>query len=797
MKKYIIHIISLVLLTFFYGCSKEELQVSFTSNGGSRTLTLTLTHAGMESRATPDGEDDLNENAINRVDLFLYPTDKTNSNAVFSKTGITTFTSKDDKVVINLDVPMSAVEALFPNGVNTCEAYVIVNRPTESAIPEKTDMASLKAISITSPFDSKVDKEGNAIEQYEFVMDGYSTRITYADDAISGSIAAERSAAKITLTITGIEKDLTDEGGTKWIPLPGQMQVMFYNGVKTSQVNTKSVPVDGVYFNLGPDKGRGFTDSEVEVEVNGVKETQTHYNHAIPFYSYPSDWSKQTPDKEAHMVLMLPWEANGQQTNFYYEVPIDDINKKLVRNTYYQIKLVVGVLGSTELNDEIVKLTPNCILLNWGEEQINAELDQPRYLVAEDVIKIYNQNSVKISFESSHDVEILNSDGKNIITYHPDLSSVKVNEDQYSFTSTDDGIFNNSTKGITLSVDNNSRVVNYSKTLNNTFNDPNFDFTEYRTVLTIRHIGNTKKELEKQITIIQYPAIYGEVEVNTDYYATPGNPNSGTSGYNNDNGFVWVNGYQGGYNSNNPQDYFCRANGISGTDECANRLIFNITSTQGTNYIIGDPRTTAIDNTLIDAKCKYRGNNFNTSNSYTAWVQANALYDNNSSRGLKYYYPTDVDYTSSTTMENSRTKNMIAPRFMVASSYGAIYPSDHAPRRYLDAIRKRCASYQEDGYPAGRWRVPTEAELRFLVYLDNGAGKIPDLYDNMAYWSAHGYGIVDGTNVNMEYSTDRGSTSVSVRCVYDLWYWEDRLPDSQRDVFTWGDYPRNDYPPTN
>ena len=140
---------------------------------------------------------------------------------------------------------------------------------------------------------------------------------------------------------------------------------------------------------------------------------------------------------------------------------------------------------------------------------------------------------------------------------------------------------------------------------------------------------------------------------------------------------------------------------------------------------------------------------------------------------------------------------MIAPRFMVASSYGAIYPSDHAPRRYLDAIRKRCASYQEDGYPAGRWRVPTEAELRFLVYLDNGAGKIPDLYDNMAYWSAHGYGIVDETNVNMEYSTDRGSTSVSVRCVYDLWYWEDRLPDSQRDVFTWGDYPRNDYPPTN
>lgn len=142
MKKYIIHIISLALLTFFYGCSQEELQSTF-APGNGRTLTLTLTHAGMESRATTSaGEEDLNENAINRVDLFLYPNDGTDSDAVFSKTGINTFTSKEDgKVVINLDVPMSAVEALFPNGVNTCEAYVIVNRPAESAIP--TDRKSV------------------------------------------------------------------------------------------------------------------------------------------------------------------------------------------------------------------------------------------------------------------------------------------------------------------------------------------------------------------------------------------------------------------------------------------------------------------------------------------------------------------------------------------------------------------------------------------------------------------------------------------------------------------------------
>ena len=91
MKKYIIHIISLALLTFFYGCSQEELQSTF-APGNGRTLTLTLTHAGMESRATSAGVEKLNENLIDRVDLFLYPKDGTGSDAVFSKTGINTFT---------------------------------------------------------------------------------------------------------------------------------------------------------------------------------------------------------------------------------------------------------------------------------------------------------------------------------------------------------------------------------------------------------------------------------------------------------------------------------------------------------------------------------------------------------------------------------------------------------------------------------------------------------------------------------------------------------------------------------
>ena len=762
MKKYIIHIISLALLTFFYGCSQEDIQATM-KPGNSRTLTLTLTHAGMESRATSAGVEKLNENLINRVDLFLYPKDGTGSDAVFSRTGINTFTSKEDgRVVINLDVPMAAVEKLFPEGVTTCEAYVIVNRPTKSAIPTNTDMASLKAISITSEL-------GANKAQDEFVMDGHSMNITYANNAISGSIAAERSAAKITLTITEIEKDLTDEGGTTWTPLPGQMQVMFYNGVKTSQVNTASVPADGVYFNLVGENGRGFTNSEVEVEVNGVKETQTHYNHAIPFYSYPSDWGKKTPDKEAHMVLMLPWEANNQQTNFYYEVPIDDINKKLVRNTYYQIELVVGVLGSTELNDEIVKLTPTCILLNWGEEQINADLDQPRYLVAEDVIKIYNQNSVNIPFESSHDVTITSKS-----CYKPNLNPKSGESDETPVEVTDDNL------------DVSGRTISYNRTLDNNFTSGTFDFTPYYTTFTITQTGNTGKELSKEITIIQYPAIFGEKEVNSDYENNSSH-----------HGFTFVNGYYGsGTGREDGQDYFDNVIGAPSSSVSSNAmLVFTVTTTEGTNYVIGDPRETSYTFNKDDA----------------VWATANAIYDGNSDRELNYYYGTETAHNAlknasiSTRTQTAiypndaaaaaaeRTYNMIAPKFRISSGYGAI--DTDGERQYYDLMKKRCASYQEDGYPAGRWRLPTKAELEFIFYLSN-TGKVPQLFVSyMDYWCAHGYATPgDNGYAEMGYKTNYGSSDyISVRCVYDDWYWgsEPVLKTvDEKNIFTWGDIPR-------
>ena len=107
----------------------------------------------------------------------------------------------------------------------------------------------------------------------------------------------------------------------------------------------------------------------------------------------------------------------------------------------------------------------------------------------------------------------------------------------------------------------------------------------------------------------------------------------------------------------------------------------------------------------------------------------------------------------------------------------------------------RCASYQEDGFPAGRWRVPTTAEVAFIVSLQQKSVIQEIFYKNNQnvyndYFSSTD--LVNGAG-NIQIGHDHGDGTFSVRCVYDDWYW-----GSEREArtntnysgdyeFTWGD----------
>ena len=312
------------------------------------------------------------------------------------------------------------------------------------------------------------------------------------------------------------------------------------------------------------------------------------------------------------------------------------------------------------------------------------------------------------------------------------------------------------------------------------------DVAEYTFTVRVQNSAG----VSKNITIIQRPPLLIENDKNSDVdnqgavyvnYYTSGNNNS----Y---NGYVYS-------TSNNSRRWIGGVNGIasSGSNRNPNMYVVS-TSVAPSGMMIADPRQSTIS---------YCGE---TSYDWSS-PQGYAIGTNNQ-RVLQYYYPAD---------ETDAGLNKVAPKFRIASSYGRIVANNSNYLTYSDA-QKRCASYQEDGFPAGRWRIPTKAEMEFLITLSN-IEVIPSLFTPTAYtysnyyspnyyqggyWTADGGVIYPWTNGTIgylnatEFATHSGySTSNTgyamatngVRCVYDEWYWgtEDRLASNQRTRFTWGD----------
>ncbi|MBQ9194265.1 MAG: hypothetical protein IJ152_01285, partial [Bacteroidales bacterium] len=177
-------------------------------------------------------------------------------------------------------------------------------------------------------------------------------------------------------------------------------------------------------------------------------------------------------------------------------------------------------------------------------------------------------------------------------------------------------------------------------------------------------------------------------------------------------------------------------------------------------FVLGDPRQGTVDN-LRDGMEEY-------------YATAPAI-EGGEPRSLSWYYPTE---------KSERTRHMLAPAYRVStklsgSEYGG-YPMEQA--------KMRCAAFQENGFPAGRWRLPTEAEIRFIANLS--AHKVFEWQFGGAYWSANGPVNVDR---NSQKVTRTQQTTAMLRCVYDSWYWGDERVldnDGLPTIFTWGDKQR-------
>lgn len=810
MKHTLFYLWTIFFMGIISSCTEEHIMQW---NPENTKLTISYSTVELVTRTVP-GITDLNENKVNNVTCFLYLGNNGTKEADIVKE-------------VNIDIPDVSSPTVFTinfteeeirkfEGKTSLMLYVVANSPIELS---NGTIAEIKKQQI-------VDTEFSVGNQPEtFVMDGQlsmnvqlktdgSLEYTYPEG--KDILKLTRSAAKIMLHVHA--NNVTTEDNTTWMPQTEAMKVYFHNGVKYGCIDAGTnicLPEnesmiqnnDKYYFSLKDEnQAIGFnTDAKVQPEGTTVEYTQQN----TPFYSYPQLW-EDVLDTAPYLMLVIPWKKDTEEDEnqefvyYYYQIPISALDKRLERNHFYKIFVDVKALGSL-VPTEPVTLTPSYIVVNWGgPEDIIVGLKQYRYLVAEKNEYVMNNvNEFTIPFITSHqcklqNVQVLMDDLTSVadLSSYNDISTVAkqdpVKRDQpqgngsYFYENTlyrnsevtpctnpdEDGV-------LTVALDNTNFTISIEHVLDNNTEiseqdaeKRKYDYRPIKITFDIVHADN--EQYKESFTVIQYPMMYVEAEWNNSFGENSKTDDAVGTEY---RGYVFVNENQlttDKYNWNMVRG--CYDNYKNSNHNPCMYVVTITALDKDSPYILGDPRT---------------GQRLSDGNLYDGWNTNNAaaMYavESGKERDLTYYNPTRED-----------NEMIIAPKFRIASSYSKLL-GDFKPK---EEMRKRCATYQELGFPAGRWRLPTYAELNFIINL-SVEKKIPQLFENNnGYWTATRSFVYRRTETDGyieewmgQNGIDKYSNSYEagkpinrgvVRPVYDEWYWTDKCPVNQ---FTWGDKP--------
>lgn len=671
--------------------------------GDENTWVLNLEATAIQASRSA-GQDEYNENKVASADVFFFT--EANGACIYAQTGLVPDGTQ-------LRVTLDNEKVKFGGSYFV---YVIANgRAYYSDIDNTTavgkTVADLKDVTIRTTWKDGYEESNGEIEE-SLLMDGAANVLISQNTP--GKVQLTRAMAKVALFPT-VEASVTSEAGVEYTPVLKDMTVTMVYGVQAT--------------NLGDDYAVQTTDYVDRIRRHYQVSENANTGVHPPFYSYPNPES--TVDrKNTYLILCVPWRMKSesgdvQAANYYYRVPIagkDDIPVLLERNHYYKVNVHVGVLGSLNPRDA-VELTGNFAIYDWFDMEISADMQHYEYLVLDEYSSVMNNvNELRMPYVSSSALTM----SKTRITKvtYPNYNA-KTDDDSHTDTvelDTPEAIQN---AGFLLSWNNDELIFTHTVTTE--------DYVPYTITVEVWN----EQGLDATWEITQYPAIYIVGDYNPD-----GASNRFVYGVSSGSVYDDDNNSLGGVN-----------NPLSGSssNQNLNQYTIYITSFDiaGSNYAIGDPRSSTVDN-------------------------LDFLNKEINGKTLSYYYPT----------RKNDVQNVIAPAFKIASSWGVV----NSGSLTYETAKRRCASYQENGYPAGRWRVPTEAEIQYIVSLSD-RGVIPVLFGGDYYASSGRYYDNDSSPAGFRDDSWGGHV---VRCVYDVWYWgnekmsEKGGSDTQ---FVWDDEP--------
>ena len=726
----------------------------------------------------------------------------------------------------------------------TSYVYILANFPETFDHSHDWTMAQLLALEINAPIvkekktgldpDTNQEEETGEVvfcdylvmDSYQKASDGtaatYTTKLTpqQVDDEADVTIGLSRLSTKLVLIIdvaSSVDGNMPNE---KWTPVLKDTRAYYVNALNNkTTVSANAIQRSGIPAREAASYQYLTYPTKYPLTPDPKGANPGYHFTTASVFTYPQTWNANE-NGEPYFKVQMTWSSNYRGTApVYYKIRVpkaaSDGTCTLNRNTCYTVTANLAIIDT---ENEYVEVTPSYKVTPWAASGwIGGDnLAVARFFnVPKTVYEIFSQEELSIPFYSSSAVSAYLEQVE--YRHYGDKS-----RPLYHFT------LGEPTTTITLpTTDSNGKTVASAAQDKNEYKveiDGKFaKFTHKLTnIYTERIIQIKIKNLdgaEEIVTIHQHPALevkawpsttafvnghFARASANVHVNGTTTKmgvgytvnylPDSGQKRYHSDDRNIsgyWY--HPGGTTYNESQCPRVQKNtskGIYGAVEgdwsfSMNGDFPNLISVAVTAFNETNNSYTIVENGTVSAPKTYRvgdprvsaGTLFDDLKSYL--YQSSTVRNDNGTTtvGAAVYKAWDTPSEILISSTNKNDGNVIAPKLLVSSFFNAM-PSG-SPCTYAET-RKRAATYQEAGYPAGRWRLPTEAEIMFL-YARQIDGTIPTLWGNgTKYWCADGRYVQIQNGVPTFFDND-GQGHYN-RFVYDLWYWGD---DPQEDTETY------------
>lgn len=712
-------------------------------------LRITVDSGEIGTRTTEQVDGVGRENLINTIDYFLFD----GNDEVVYRGYVDPKEETKSYTIYDASAPAS-----LTNG-SSYTVFVVVNYPGDLGVLApvgtlKTNLDDLILREANAPTFLDADNVAPAGDDLSLVMTGVNTEpFTYnsANSVNEVDVDLKRLAAKVTLEfyVKDVVTPESSEGVTEtWTPMTDGNNIRVYlcRGAKTVRLDG-GIP--------GP--------TELDVNETTLFDYQSgpyystkpsekvDFSHAFTsdaFYTYPRTWDAGDPD-EPYLKLIIPWKVHRvaaeveteYQKEFYYKVMLPaglaGNGNGFKSNNWYRLVLDVDRVGSIT-EDAAVELICHYTVAGWNQQNITSKLVPGYYL---DVNNgnlnpdVYATNVIEIPYVASGPVVLRvkykthtddNDDGiaDSVGSANEQTSEVSFYQfnQYYSNLSGDEQtngrhkVYLPSGEGYTISLRESDHhiVITHELRDNYAANNKVYDVSPFEFTFTLGlendPTGDDQQLYNKTVKVTQYPPLYikqlvgGDVYVKGQTYALTSGGKvyaaNGTTTYNN-----------GAALSNSNADFFIGT--ITNPSPTYNQTS-NPAPVDGTSRPNSSPYMVEVSATILKNFQFYLG----PDRLVSAVIDDPRMNPGSNPYSLGLSGLDDSEYRPTAPGK----ENMVAPRFRVASSYGKTGATS-----YLGAVR-RCAAYQEAGYPAGRWRLPTAAEVAFLMKLSDD-GYILSLYD--------------------------------------------------------------------